>query len=396
MKSKARTRGERRVIHGQPSWRLASTAVEVYVTGTGGHLGPVTFERKGRKLRPYSVAPWAVGKPVCPMPTVIRVLRGDFFCLPFGNNTTPFRGEKHPVHGETANARWQFRTLQTGQRRHCLHLSLRTKVRRGRVDKRVWLVDGQNVVYSQHVVSGLRGAMNLGHHAMLKFPEAPGSGRVSTSRFVYGQVFPRAFERPERGGYSWLKPGATFDSLEAVPTIAGQSVDLTRYPARRGFEDLVMLVNDDQGPFAWTAVTFPRERYVWFALKDAQILRETILWLSNGGRHYPPWCGRHVNVMGIEEVTSYFHFGLAEAARRNPISEKGFPTCLALSATKPLVVPYIMGVAAIPAGFDRVASIRAKQGNQAILLESDSGRQVEAAAEVDFLRAGAGAGPGAR
>jgi len=395
MKSKASTRGKMRVIHGQPSWRLASTAVEVYVTETGGHLGPVTFERKGRKLQPYSVAPWTAEKPVGPMPPIIRVLRGDFFCLPFGNNTTPFRGEKHPVHGQTANARWQFRALETRHRRHWLHLSLRTKVRRGRVDKRIWLVDGENVVYSQHVVSGLSGPMNLGHHAMLKFPEALGSGRVSTSRFVYGQVFPRPFERPERGGYSCLKPGATFDSLEEVPTITGESADLTRYPARRGFEDLVMLVNDDHGPFAWTAVTFPGERYVWFALKDPQILRETILWLSNGGRHYPPWSGRHVNVMGIEEVTSYFHFGLAEAARKNPISDKGFPTCLALSATKPLVVPYIMGVAPIPAGFDRVATIRPSQGNQGILLESDSGGQVEAAVELNFLQAGAGVGPGA-
>lgn len=394
MKSKASTRGKMRVIHGQPSWRLASSAVEVYVTGTGGHLGPVTFERKGRKLQPYSVAPWATEKPACPMPPIIRVLRGDFFCLPFGNNTTPFRGEKHPVHGETANARWQFQTLETRRRRHLLHLSLRTKVRRGRVDKRIWLVDGQNVVYSQHVVSGLSGRMNLGHHAMLKFPEAPGSGRLSTSRFVYGQVFPRAFELPEAGGYSWLKPGAAFDSLEEVPTITGRPADLTLYPARRGFEDLVMLVNGDHVSFAWTAVTFPRERYVWFALKDPRILRETILWLSNGGRHYPPWSGRHVNVMGIEEVTSYFHFGLAEAARKNPISARGFPTCLALSPTKPLVVPYIMGVAAIPAGFDRVASIRAAQGNQGILLKSDSGRQVKAAVEVNFLRAGAGVGPG--
>jgi hypothetical protein len=94
--------------------------------------------------------------------------------------------------------------------------------------------------------------------------------------------------------------------------------------------------------------------------------------------------------MGLEEVTSCFHTGLAESARKNPISQKGFPTCLTLSPRKPLVVPYIMGVASIPAGFDRIASIRAAQGNQAILIKSASGRQVEAAVNVDFLRAGAG------
>jgi hypothetical protein len=251
-------------------------------------------------------------------------------------------------------------------------------------------VDGQNTIYSQHVVSGMSGPMNLGHHAMLKFPDAPGSGLLSTSHFVYGQVFPHAFELPENGGYSWLKQGAEFKSLEKVPTLNGETADLTRYPARRGFEDLVMMVSDAELPFAWTAVAFPKERYVWFALKDPRVLHETVFWLSNGGRHYPPWSSRHVNVMGLEEVTSNFHLGLAESARKNPISRKGFPTCLSLNPRKPLVVPYIMGVATIPAGFDRVASIQAVPGNQAIFLQSASGKQTRAAVDIGFLRAGAG------
>ena len=390
MKSKPKVSGGIRIICGQPSWRLASTTVEAYVTEMGGQLAPVTFDRHGRKLQPYSVAPWAEEKTDPSQPTIIKVLRGDFFCLPFGGNATPFGRERHPVHGETSNARWQLRSLDTSEGRTCLHLSLKTKVRPGQVDKRIWLVDGQNTIYSQHVVTGMSGPMNLGHHAMLRFPDSPGSGLVSTSRFVYGQVFPQAFELPEKRGYSSLKPGAQFKSLERVPTQRGDTADLTRYPARRGFEDLVMLVSDAAEPFAWTAVTFPKERYVWFALKDPRVLRETVFWLSNGGRHYPPWSSRHVNVMGLEEVTSYFHLGLAESAAKNPISRKGFPTCLALNPRKPLVVPYIMGVAAIPAGFDRVVSIEAIQGNRAILLKTASGRQAKAKVDVDFLQAGAG------
>jgi hypothetical protein len=390
MNLKAGTQVKKRIIHGQPSWRLASTQVEAFVTELGGHLGPVTFDREDRKLQPYSVAPWVEERIDPAEPTIIKVLRGDFFCLPFGGNATPYGKEKHPVHGETANACWQFRSLETQAGRSCLHLSLQTKVRPGRVDKRIWLVDGQNTIYSQHVVSGMSGPMNLGHHAMLKFPDAPGSGLLSTSRFVYGQVFPHAFELPENGGYSWLKQGAEFTSLETVPALNGETADLTRYPARRGFEDLVMMVSYAELPFAWTAVAFPKERYVLFALKDPRVLRETIFWLSNGGRHYPPWSSRHVNVMGLEEVTSNFHLGLAESARKNPISRKGFPTCLTLNPRKPLVVPYIMGVATIPAGFDRVASIQAARGNQAILLQSASGKQASAAVDLNFLQAGAG------
>ncbi|HVM49705.1 MAG TPA: hypothetical protein VMU04_16885 [Candidatus Acidoferrum sp.] len=390
MKPTSTTPGSTRVIRGQPSWRFASADVEAWVTRMGGQLGPVTFDRRRRRIQPYSVAPWAEEPVDRSLPPIIRALRGDFFCLPFGGNATPFRGEKHPVHGETANARWRLESLTSAAGSTCLHLSLRTKIRPGRVDKRLWLRDGEQVIYSQHVVSGMTGPMNLGHHAMLTFPAAPGSGRVSTSRFVYGQVFPGALEAPEQGGYSWLKPGAEFASLEKVPTVDGRTTDLTRYPARRGFEDLVMLVSDTERPFAWTAVSFPEEGYAWFALKDPHILRQTIFWISNGGRHYPPWNGRHVDVMGLEEVCSNFHLGLAESAQANPISAKGYSTCLALSPRQPLVVPYIMGVAAIPRGFDRVAAIQPAGNGRGITLRAASGKTAQAAVRLDFLGAGAG------
>ncbi len=357
----------------------------MFVTERGGHLGPVTFERRSRKIQPYSVAPWTNEQFKPPLPPIIQVLRGDFFCLPFGGNSTPHHGERHPIHGETANSRWTFESLQTIAGRICLHLSLKTEVRKGRVDKKIYLVDGQNVVYSQHIISGMSGPMNPGHHAMLKFPDAPGSGLVSTSRFVYGQVLPQAFEDPAKGGYFALKSGAEFKSLEKVPMLSGDTADLSRYPARRGFEDLVMLVSDDKLPFAWTAVTFPKQGFVWFALKNPRILRETVFWISNGGRHYPPWSGRHINVMGLEEVTSYFHLGLAESARNNPISAKGFPTVLKLNPKHPLMVPYIMGVARIPAGFAHVKSIEPVRGNQAVTFRSTNGKSVKASVNLDFL-----------
>ena len=178
------------------------------------------------------------------MPAILRALRGDFFCLPFGGNATPYRGEKHPMHGETANAKWRLEAEEHGGGRHSLHLSLKTRVRPGRVDKEICLADGEDTVYSRHTISGMSGPMCLGHHAMLKFPEAEGSGAISTSRFVYGQVLPAVFEQPELGGYSSLKMGAEFQSLQAVPTATGGVADLSRYPARRGFEDLVMVVSD--------------------------------------------------------------------------------------------------------------------------------------------------------
>lgn len=377
-----------RTVLGQPSWRLASSEVEVYVTQVGGQAGPITFDRNGRALQPLAVAPWAEEESAADLPPILQALRGDFFCLPFGGNSKPFEDEHHPIHGETANAAWTFESLEQAAGRTTLRLSLKTKVRRGQVEKAITLVDGQNAVYSQHRISGMKGPMCLGHHAMLRFPDRPGSGVVSTSPFAFGQVYPEPTERPEQRGYSFLKPGAEFASLQEVRTITGETTDLTRYPARRGYEDIVMIVSEPEVPFAWTAVAFPRERYLWLALKDPRVLRSTVFWLSNGGRHYPPWNGRHVNVMGLEEVTSYFHCGLAESARINELSEQGHATSLLLHPERPLEVNYIMAVASTPLGFDRVVAIEPNLGGtEGVVVRSASGKTVEVPLQLDFLRA---------
>jgi len=369
------------VKFGQPSWRIATRDVEAFVTETGGHLGPVTFRLGKKKIQPFSIAPWAQEPTSAALPAMLKVLRGDFFCLPFGGNATEFEGEQHPPHGDTANRRWTLESAKTGQ----LHLSMRTQARAGRVDKHITLRRGHTAVYERHVISGMAGPMSFGHHAMLKFPDVPGCGVLSTSRFRRGHVSPVPLEQPTERGYSCLRPGAVFHSLERVPTHTGESTDLSRYPARRGFEDLVLLDADERQRFAWTAVTFAAEGYVWFALKDPRILRQTIFWLSNGGRHYPPWNGRHINVMGIEDVTSYFHYGLAESVQKNPLTGEGRVTSHRLRADHALAVNYIIAVAAIPPDFDRLAAILPGADGQSAQLVSRNKHRVIVPLDLEFL-----------
>jgi hypothetical protein len=140
------------------------------------------------------------------------------------------------------------------------------------------------------------------------FRTNPVRGGSRSARGGFAQTCPERFEDPALGGYNSLKVGATFRDLRRVPLAAGGTTDLTRYPARAGFEDLVMLSARTGTRFGWTAVTFPQQRYVWFALKNPAVLASTVLWHSNGGRHYAPWSGRHRGVLGLEDVTSYFHF----------------------------------------------------------------------------------------
>lgn len=370
-----------RKIYGQESWVLETAEIEAAVTRQAGHLAPVRFRLGNRKVEPYAIAPWT-GENLGPgMPEVLRVMRGDFFCMPFGGNETPFRGENHPPHGVTANAEWTFEEGSL----HRLHLSMNSSIRKGRVDKLIEILPGQSAIYSRHTISGMEGPMCFGHHPILRIAEGS-VGRVSTSPFRFGQVAPEPFEDPAHGGYFSLKPGGRFTSLSQVPCVNAQWTDLSVYPSREGYEDLVMMVSATSNlPFAWTALVIPEENYVWLSLKDPAVLKSTVIWMSNGGRHYAPWNGRHRRTIGLEEVTSYFHYGLAESAGSNPLRATGIETQVELKADSTLTINYIMAVAEIPPGFDIVKSIDASPDSQSVILTSESGEVVTTQVNLPFI-----------
>ena len=369
-------------VLGQPSWQLHTGSVDVLVARTGGMVGPVTYRLDGREIRPYAVAPWAEEELPAGTPPLIRALRGDFFCLPFGQDSRPYRGERHPIHGECANGEWQFDGLHRTADRLTLRLSFATRIRPGLISKEVALIPGHAAIYQRHVVFGMRGPMSFGQHAILRFPPAEGSGRIATSPFRVGGVWPVPFEKPAAGGYSCLKPGAAFTSLRRVPLAGGGRTDAALYPAREGFEDAVILATDPRLPFGWTTVTFPGERFVWFSLKNPAELTLTLLWFSNGGRHYAPWNGRHRHVMGLEEITA-MPTGLGASVAANVFSRAGLRTNAVMNPRRPTSVRSIHGVAVIPANFDVVDSVRPVPGG--IELRSRSGCAVRADVDLAFI-----------
>jgi hypothetical protein len=347
-----------RTIHGAPSWRITNDVVEAWVARDGGHLGPVSFKTPLGQIQPYSVAPWLPSEVGRNLPRVLRSLRGDFFCLPFGASGDPWHHETHPLHGETAEARWRYVSrLRSGDRTE-LVAQLKLRIRPGLVTKRIRIVLGQTVVYSSHEISGMDGPMCIGHHAMLRFPDRESSGHIACSGFRFGQVRPaNGDDRSRFGNQSVLRPSATFRSLRRVAQKRAGYADLTRFPTRERFDDVVLLATRRTQRFAWFTVTFPKERYLWFSLKNTRLLASTLLWLSNGGFQVPPWDGRHRPVMGIEEITGFFDFGLKASAEPNTLSRRGVPTVLTLDSHRTLRIPYVMGIVCLPAGFERVRRV---------------------------------------
>lgn len=354
---------EERTIHGQPSWILATDDVELAITKRGGHMAPISFDRKaGAPIRPYHIAPWQ-DEGLENLPAAVLVpLRGDFFCLPFGGNAAPLGSERHVPHGEAATAEWRLggrsRDADGTER---LTLVLDTHVRPGKVTKELVLVPGEPVVYSRHVIEGFAGPTPLGHHATLTMPEAEGVVRVSTSPFRIGMTCPGVFSDPAAKEYQALASGQPFTDLANVPSAfkTPADVDCSRLPTRRGYADLLALVADEAklggGP-AWTAAVNTQDRWAWFAIRDARVLPTTVFWIENHGRHGIPWLGRN-NCLGLEDVCAFFADGLVPSIEPNVLSQQGVRTAITLDAAKPTEIRYAQGAVRVPEGFDEVKTI---------------------------------------
>ncbi len=371
---------------GQSGWQFLSDEMEVFVTETGGHMAPVTFYRNTNPIRPYYISPWQGENLDLPVP-VLESLRGDFFCLPFGGNGEEYRKENHPPHGETAGSQWNFESVKKKGDITTLSLSINTTVREGTVTKKLHLVEGHNVIYSDHHIDGFKGKTPLGHHATLAMPEEEGAFKISHSEIQFGYTNPTQFSNPANKEYQQLGINKKFSELAAVPSIfaGAPKVDASRLPQKKGYADLVQLINSEptgRKP-AWLTAVRADEGWLWFSLKDSRVLNSTVIWMENGGRHGSPWLGRN-NCVGFEDVTAYFADGIKNSTDSNQLTKEGVQTAIELNGN--VNVRYIQGVARIPEGFSDVADVTFK-GNEVTFISS-GGVKVQIPVHYKFLFTG--------
>ncbi len=359
------------LVHGEPSFTLTTPELTLCVTARGGHVAPVTFHLPGRDVSPYALAPWEPAE-FTELPPLLSVLRGDFFCIPFGVQ------DDGPPHGETANHEWSL----TDSNDRSLTLHQRSSAR---VNKILSTRIGHHAVYSEHQISNIEGDFNYGNHPIIDLSNlSEGAGRISTSPFRWASVFPGAFANPTEGETQALAEGTRFDDLRRVKLTSGGTTDLTRYPSRAGNEDLVMLVNEPATPtqpFAWSAAVL--DGYLWFSLKNPSDFPATLLWISNGGRTAPPWNGRHLGRIGIEEVCSHFCNGIA-ISRQNLLAAEGIPTSRRFKREETVSLRIVQAVALTPEGFGVVTEIT-PLGEDSVTITDESGHQVVVAVDWKFV-----------
>lgn len=363
------------LIHGEPSWCLSHDRVRLWVTQLGGHMAPVEFTLGERVVSPYALAPWQATDIEDSMPVLLKVLRGDFLCFPFGGQ------EKAPPHGASANAEWKV--VAGGD--NILHLGLDDPDSGAWIEKILSLKEGETAIYCEHRISGAAGRYSYGNHPVIDFTGMPeGAARISVSPFRFGSVYPGLFANPLNREYGALKPGGRFTDLREVPLSTGGNADLTCYPARQGFEDLILMASEpatpDQ-PFAWSAAVM--EGYLWFSLKNPADFPSTLLWISNGGRHGSPWNGRHLGRLGIEEVCSHFADSV-DVSRKDPLAVEGVPTTRIFRKDETVSLRMVQAAAAVPRDFGVVTAI-IPAGPGQVLITGDSGHSVETAIDWNFV-----------
>jgi hypothetical protein len=360
----------------EPSYSLRSDLVKLFITRRGGHMAPVIFDREKRRLQPFYINRFARNRSFSKLPSVLQVLRGDFFCLPFGGNSEKYKDESHPPHGETANNQWRRVSQKSEQGIHTIVLKLNLRIRNGQVTKRVFLRDGENVVYQEHEIAGMNGFNCPGHHPTLHLRS---KGNIALSAFLIGSTEPVLSSSGETQSYSALKSGSKFKRLGKVPLIYGGETDLSKYPSRPGFTDIVQVVADPKLHVAWNTVTFPEERFLFFALRDPKVLRQTVLWYHNGGRHSYPWNGEADGVLGLEDVTAHFAHGLCGSVKKNQWNRQYSPTTISFDPNKPLSIRYIFGIVKVKKDFEIVKRVSFEKKGVRFL-----GKKGSAFAKVDW------------
>jgi hypothetical protein len=307
----------------------------------GGMLGPTLFVLPdGRQVAPFQVAPWAEEPGGDALPAILRRLRGEWPCVPFGSDaerpaqggwpTSRSAGTVDPSpHGYSSNNDWRI-DGQSGPRislsiaypdDHPIH-SLERHI----------VPDPVQAAIDFELVVNVRSDCELpiGLHPCFRLPVAPGAMRIEVDAGVSAATFPGDVDAS-----SIFAPGQFAASWDAVRLRDGSMLDVSRVPLAQRTEDLLQLLNMPGRGALWNTAEGYRVRISW----NPEHFPSALLWFSNRGRQFAPWNGRHL-ALGLEPICSAFDLGAQISTSSNPISARGIPTARKFSAGERFVTRY--------------------------------------------------------
>lgn len=368
--------------YGRSSYHISNGNVEIFTSVLGGNT-TAYFSVGGKKICPYFIAPWWEEPWLDMGADLLNVCRGSFFCLPFGGDPEGYSGKIIPVHGSCANQNWGLIDIEDNSGEKKLNLIFNENETE-RITKEIIIKKNETVIYEKNTIEGYEGRYPAAYHPMIKLPDEPGEAHLAVGKMIKGYTTKEPHEDPAMGGYYLLKNDVIIKDIEKVPTIYDDYEDLSKQPIRKGFEEVVIFISDESEEMCYSAITNKKEGYLYFQLKNPKELQSTMLWISNGGRHYPPWNGRTTSVIGLEETTSFFHYGLKMSAQSNFLNEEGYETSCEFKKGEMNSFKLISGVVEIPKGFSGVEKI--EKQDSGILITGLDDEKIFVSIDIDYLK----------
>ncbi|WP_421723138.1 hypothetical protein [Bauldia sp.] len=313
----------------------------------GAMLAPVTFLLPGgRQVSPMHIAPWADEPGGGDLPGILRRLRGEWPCVPFGY-TVPADGftpewaaqikpgaPDEAPHGHASNAEWEW--TEVGPTEIRLGLDYPGSSLVARVERTVTPdPDAPAIDLTFQIAVREDCRLPIGLHPVFRLPSAVGGARLEPGAFSDGHTYPGTVE-PEAPLFARDRE---FDSLTAVPGRDGGAIDASLLPLEADTEELLQLDGIDGTAALANEAEGYRVRLSW----QKEHFPSLLLWYSNRGRQMAPWNGRHVAI-GVEPICSPFGLGPATALSDNPIARSGVATAIAIRKDDPLVTRYRIAV----------------------------------------------------
>jgi hypothetical protein len=318
-------------------------------------LGPAWFHVDDRLVQPFAVAPWAndVGPQHEALPPLLKRLRGEWPCVPFGmpdsrENLPPAwasgipnredDADPHP-HGYSSNAHWELNRLEPDRIELVLEYPKDHPIER--LTRTICASKTSAVLVIALKVQARKAVdLPIGLHAVLYLPQACGGAHLTFSGDVQAWTLPVPLEP----GISRLKPDVQGIALTRVPCIAAgeqsETEDLTRLPLSQGTEELVLVV----GTQGHAQLVHTAECHAIDLTWDPKVFPACLLWLSNRGRDSYPWNCRFLAV-GIEPIRSAFDLGTAVSRHQsNPLWRAAVPCTYSFSPEHPLETSYSIAV----------------------------------------------------
>lgn len=277
----------------------------------GGMLAPVVFRSDGaRDFAPLQVAPWADEPGADALPGILRRLRGEWPCVPFGRcdrpaDLPPGWGERTPGdgwgHGYAAHHDWQWMATDDPL---TLALQIEPPAPLRRLTRTVRaLADSPTLEITLDIEVQQACTLPVALHPTLRL--GAGAVRLQLPAHRGGVTYPV----PAEPGNSRLAPNRSFTDLAAVPLADGATLDLSRFPLPIDTEELLQLQLLD-GPVVLHCLD---ARWALQIDWDHALLPDLMLWVSHRGRRHAPWNGRHL-ALGVEPVNGLFDLGRVTTA----------------------------------------------------------------------------------